>query len=528
MKVLLIENDNLLIKDLTKYLMLRRYILDVAKEGEMGWTYGSTFDYDLIILDVAVPKLDGISLCKRFRTEGFTTPILLLSDQDTTTAKVEGLDAGADDYVVKPFEAAELLARVRALLRRSSTNPLPILAWGDLLLNLSTYEVSYNGQPLTLSTMEYELLELLLRDSQHVFSTDEIIDRLWSLEQFPSEATVRSHIRRVRQKLVESGAPKDFIATVHGRGYYLKASKREEASPSSTIPAQALPFSEPHSLLRPARQNQPTTHRTRNLILMSSDVDISHSLVQAAEKHGLHLQSLSGLPQQSGLDLQASNGEFITQYPDAILFQFPSESRRGDTARKPMDQSSELSKTWRFFSHYYPDVPVLVMAEQGELRDRIEVLRWGGRLFLELGQPEQVIEAVVQFLDRLNRSSKVMVLDDDQDWLYAVTTLLKPWGFKVTTLADPQQFWTVIKAVMPDALVLDLHLSEVSGLEICGLLRSDPVWCQLPILFLSAPADAATQRQAFKAGADDYLHKPIMGFELAERILNRLQRRAAP
>lgn len=528
MKVLLIENDNSLIKDLTKYLMLRRYILDVAKDGEMGWTYGSTFDYDLIILDVAVPKVDGIRLCQRFRAEGFTTPILLLSHQDTTAAKVEGLDAGADDYIVKPFEAAELLARVRALLRRSSTNPLPILAWGDLLLNLSTYEVSYNGQPLTLSTMEYELLELLLRDSQHVFSTDEIIDRLWSLEQFPSEATVRSHIRRVRQKLVESGAPKDFIATVHGRGYYLKASKREESSPSPPQPNQASTFSEPRSFLKSAGREQPTPHRARNLLLMSSDANVSQALVQTAAKHGLHLQSLSALPQQSGLELQTANGEFITQYPDAILFQLPTEEQREAAARPSTVRSSERSDTWRFFAHHYPDVPIIAIAEQGELRDRIEVLRWGGQLFLELGQPATIIAAVVQFLDRRDRTSKVMVLDDDQAWLYAVTTLLKPWGFKVTTLADPQQFWTVIKAVMPDALVLDLQLSEVSGLEICGLLRSDPVWYQLPILFLSASTDAANQRKAFKAGADDYLHKPIMGFELAERILNRLQRQAVP
>ena len=223
MKILLIEDDDVLIKVLTRSLTPHRYILDVVKDGEMGWTYGSTFEYDLFILDIVLPKLDGISLCKRFRTEGFTTPILLLTSQDTITAKVQGLDAGADDYVVKPFDQAELIARIRALLRRSSTTPLPLLTWGDLLLNLNTCEVSYNGQPLTLSAMEYELLELLLRDSQHVFSTDELIDRLWSSEQFPSEATVRSHIRRVRQKLVAAGAPKDFIATVHGRGYYLKA-----------------------------------------------------------------------------------------------------------------------------------------------------------------------------------------------------------------------------------------------------------------------------------------------------------------
>lgn len=238
MKILLVEDDDLLVKVLTRNLATHHYIVDTVKDGEMGWTYGSTFEYDLIVLDIMLPKLDGISLCKRFRTQGYTLPILLLTAQDTITAKVQGLDAGADDYVVKPFDPIELIARIRALLRRGSANPFPLLTWGDLLLNPSTCEVTYNGRPLNLTTMEYDLLEVLLRDCQHVFSTEELLDRLWSSEEFPSEATVRSHIRRVRHKLVAAGAPHDFIATMHGRGYYLKAPNTEDASNHATRPPE--------------------------------------------------------------------------------------------------------------------------------------------------------------------------------------------------------------------------------------------------------------------------------------------------
>ncbi|MGH2416433.1 MAG: response regulator transcription factor, partial [Microcystaceae cyanobacterium] len=222
MKILFVEDDESLIAALTRSLSAHHYVVDAVKDGEMGWTYGSTFEYDLIVLDVMLPKLDGISLCQRFRAEGVTTPILFLTSQDTSTAKVKGLDAGADDYVIKPFDGLELIARIRALLRRGSANPLPVLTWEDLRLNPSTCEVIYKDQPLTLTTKEYDLLELLLRDSRHVFSTDEILNRLWSSEEFPAEATVRSHIRRLRHKLLVAGAPHDFISTVHGRGYYLK------------------------------------------------------------------------------------------------------------------------------------------------------------------------------------------------------------------------------------------------------------------------------------------------------------------
>ncbi|MGB7416552.1 MAG: response regulator transcription factor [Thermosynechococcaceae cyanobacterium] len=362
MKILLIGDDSLLIKELIKNLILHRYVLDVVQDVEMGWTYGSTFDYDLILLDITLPKLDGVRLCKRFRSEGFATPILLLSDQDTPAAKVYGLDSGADDYIVKPFENTELLARIRSLLRRSSSNPLPILAWGDLLLNLSTYEVSYNGQPLALSTLEYELLELLLRDSQHVFSTDEIIDRLWSLEQFPSEATVRSHIRRVRQKLVASGAPKDFISTVHGRGYYLKAPNIEA---SAVLAPVAIKNSSPQPLQPDSTQNStlgsssPLQGQYDSLVIMvvSPDLKMNQALLKYSKRWGIHLQIFQVLTKQAVLASLNLSSEVIPRYPDAILFQLPSQLKLQILSSGSVDDSSNFLELWDIFKEKYPDVP---------------------------------------------------------------------------------------------------------------------------------------------------------------------------
>ena len=222
MKILLVEDDPALIAMLTRSLSIHHYVVDVVQDGEQGWLYGSTFEYDLVILDIMLPKVDGLCLCQRFRAEGYSVPILLLTAQNSSTAKVQGLNAGADDYVVKPFDAAELIARIRALLRRGSANLMPLLTWGELQLNPGTCEVTYSSRPLSLTTKEYDLLELLLRQSHHVFSIDEILDRLWSSEAFPAESTVRSHLRRLRHKLGEAGAPADFIGTLHGRGYYLK------------------------------------------------------------------------------------------------------------------------------------------------------------------------------------------------------------------------------------------------------------------------------------------------------------------
>jgi PleD family two-component response regulator len=175
----------------------------------------------------------------------------------------------------------------------------------------------------------------------------------------------------------------------------------------------------------------------------------------------------------------------------------------------------------------HPDLPILVVGDRGELSDRLEVVRCGGKLFLEQAIPaEQAISTVVQLLHGadLQMETKVMVVDDDRDWLRTLPLQLNPWGMKVTTLAEPEQFWTVLQAVIPDVLVLDVNMPQIDGFELCQVVRSDPSWRQLPILFLSVLSDRQTQYRAFRVGADDYLCKPVMGVDLANRILSRLQR----
>ncbi len=660
MKILLVEDDDLLIQVLTRSLAPYHYIVDTVKDGEMGWTYGSTFEYDLIVLDVVLPKLDGISLCKRFRAEGYLTPILLLTAQDTITAKVQGFDAGADDYVVKPFNQTELIARIRALLRRGSMNPSPLLSCGDLLLNLSTCEVSYRGNSLILTTKEYELLEILLRDSQHVFSSEELLDRLWSSEAFPSEATVRSHIRRIRQKLVAVGAPQDLIATMHGRGYYLKVPCKEELAQPSTKSSSnrtATASDRPHSLdsaqsaklegsrspeaqqqylaflnatwttTKPKSLNQvailakvvqdlqanqldlpqqthaqqvahklagtlgilglaKAMHLARQLeswlgsreplqpkqaplmntlvtalqqsieettqiqmsqilqehapllLAVSADLAFNQSLANVAATHGIRFDTLLPDTAHAFITAESISGQpssdqpfsdkptfSANQQPDVLLFRFPTAPSDAADATPSVAQFNTLLTTLQAFASRYPALPILVMGDRSKLSDCLEVMRRGGKLFLDhSAQPEQVISAAVKLLRGSQKPTRVMIVDDDRTWLRTLPTLLKPWGFTVTTLADPEQFWTVLQASTPDALVLDVKMPQIDGFELCQILRSDPNWQRLPVLFLSVLTDPASQNQAFIVGADDYLCKPVKGVELANRILSRLQR----
>lgn len=222
MKVLLVEDDELLAGVVAEFLTDHLHVVEVVTDGESAWNQISALEYDLILLDVMLPKLDGIRLCQRLRSHGYSVPVLMVTARDTSTDKVLGLDAGADDYMVKPLDFPELLARIRALLRRGSSVSSPILEWGDLHLDPATYEVSYHENTLRLTPKEYKLLELLLRNGRRILSRNIIIERLWSFEKPPEEGTVKTHIKSLRKKLKVVGAPTNLIETVHGIGYRLK------------------------------------------------------------------------------------------------------------------------------------------------------------------------------------------------------------------------------------------------------------------------------------------------------------------
>ncbi len=222
MKILLVEDDERIAEALAEDLTEQHYLVDVASDGQAGWDLVEAFAYDLLLLDVMLPKLSGIRLCQQLRNCGYSMPILLLTARDTSEDKVIGLDAGADDYVVKPFNLQELAARIRALLRRGSSTSPPVLEWGGLSLDPCTCEVTYAGQPLHPTPKEYCLLELFLRHGRRVFSRSAILEQLWSFESPPEEETVKAHIKGLRQKLKLVGAPVDFIETVYGLGYRLK------------------------------------------------------------------------------------------------------------------------------------------------------------------------------------------------------------------------------------------------------------------------------------------------------------------
>ncbi len=229
MKLLLIENNQLLTRWLQKALTKHHYIVDIASDRQMSWDLVEAFNYDLLILDVTSPTLDGLNLVRQVRAGGYQMPIILLTEKNSIEYGIKGLDAGADDYVVKPYNLQELLARIRSLLRRGQCGSSPVLEWGGLCLDPSTCEASYQARLLPLTPKEYSLLELFLRRGYQVLTHSIIIENLWVLDDPPQESSLKAYVKRLRQKLQQAGAPKDLIETVYGLGYRLNK-KWENAS----------------------------------------------------------------------------------------------------------------------------------------------------------------------------------------------------------------------------------------------------------------------------------------------------------
>ena len=221
MKILIVEDDARIAAPLAKDLRHQHHSVDVAEDGLEGWNYAQAASYDLILLDWMLPKLDGVSLCKKLRTAQCQSIILMLTARDTTSDKVMGLDAGADDYLVKPFKLEELSARIRALQRRSRELKPTALQHGDLQLDPASQVVIYGKEMLSLTPKEYLLLEYFMRHPGQVLSRSALLDHLWEFDQESGEGTIKTHLTNLRSKLKAAGSSKDFIETVYGMGYRL-------------------------------------------------------------------------------------------------------------------------------------------------------------------------------------------------------------------------------------------------------------------------------------------------------------------
>ncbi|MBD2304427.1 response regulator [Chroococcidiopsis sp. FACHB-1243] len=612
MRILLIEDDECVAKALKNVLQQQNYVVDTATDGQTGWDLIQTFTYDLILLDVILPKLDGIKLCQRLRDRKYQTPVLLITAQDSSDRKVMGLDAGADDYLVKPFDMPELLARIRVLLRRQSKPILQALEWGDLRLQCGTCEVTYGDRVLHLTPNEYRLLELFLRHPQLVLSRGEILDRVWAVPEAPKEDTVTAHIKGLRQKLKQVGAPADLIETVYGLGYRLKhpapttkktklrgaslpqsqdsiqqqtkaalaevwEKLKHQSSDRVAVLEQATISLLDNKLTEELRQKaRQAAHKLAGALgifgfakgsrlakhiedIWQADVilDRSEALhvyeMVMALKREIQRPSLSQLdrplPRQQSIVMLAIDGDAglaeqivklaatagmgVKIAPNISAAKAAIAHLEKFNRLSPADVvilNLSLANTTAAdlailaeLTNRTPPIPVLLCTRGDRLSDRIELSRLGVHAFLRQPfNPEEVLAAVTRLQQTRSHPTKILVVDDDPEILTLMQALLEPWGIQLNTLEEPSRFWAILEEFAPDMLVLDVEMPQFNGIDLCQIVRNEPRWHKLPVLFLTAHTDDRTIQQVFTAGANDCLSKSILGTELVTQIFNRL------
>jgi DNA-binding response OmpR family regulator len=220
-KILIVEDEPDMVLGLRDNFEFEGYVVVTASDGAAGLEKARSEKPDLLILDIMMPKLSGLEVCKTLRGEGFEKPIIMLTARGQEIDKVVGLELGADDYVTKPFSIRELLARVRAILRRSdgSKRRLARYRFSDVELDFEVYRATRAGEPLEMSPREFELLRYLIERKGDTVSRDQLLEDVWGYESYPSTRTVDTHIAKLRAKIGDSGSEPRYILTMHGSGY---------------------------------------------------------------------------------------------------------------------------------------------------------------------------------------------------------------------------------------------------------------------------------------------------------------------
>ncbi|OLT58099.1 response regulator [Moorena bouillonii] len=523
MRLLLVEDDNALALTLSKVLREQNYIVNIAGDGEEGWEYAQAFTYDLIVLEVDLPKLDGISLCKRLRQASYDRGILLLLSQSAIAEQVK-LNAEADDYIVKPFTAKDLLTRIRTLLRHHSVSGLRLLEWGDVCLDPSTCEVTYKGQLLHLSPKEYGLLELFLSHPRRVFSQSIILEHLWSFEDPPSPETVRAHVKGLRRKL-KSVEADDVIETVYGMGYRLKSLPRSKIKKLKPTPTR---FNQPWERSKGTMWRQFATveqavnaleagHLTEELRKQAQQQ--VHKLVRALDKFGL--VEGSRLAQTIEYWLQEVS---ITKTRNSGKRRYRSRRRNYDNQIElPSPQLQQLRSPTNI-----QNLASLLALLSEELQQPPSAC--SGDVSSELEDNSTITVLKEPELTEYNRSQPlapdqlpkklplILVIDGDVQLTQQLEREAVNWDMQVKVVLDPRQARIVMDQEIPDVVLLDLMFPNYREDGIALLKYFQNQYPQIPVIVSTQQNRFSDRVEVARQGGRAFLSKPVTPIQLLETV----------
>lgn len=501
----MVEDDEAQADIIKTALTKHGYIVDVAADGVEGWSCIEAFTYDLILLDVSLPSLDGVSLCRQLRTAGYNVPVLLLTAKSSSTDKVAGLDAGADDYVVKPCSIPELFARVRALLRRPIDSGSPVLSWNDLILDPSSHKVTYQEQLLSLSPKEYSLLELFLRNPKRVLTRSAILEHLWSFEALPGEDTIRAHIKRLRRKLKVHGID-EMIETVYGIGYRLKPTLHSETT-------ELFDSTSPQTVSTPAAVSE-----NQSTVINAAWERFQGKIQQRLEQLQQMITTLQTEAATTQLYQQAANNAHKLA---GSLGMFGLHS--GYQLAQQIEQWMVAAQTEEDFD---PESVTALSSLQTWMQQLQESL--------PRQQPISLPQPQIQPTAAPPSDSAIplmLIVDDDVELTELLQVEALNWNIRVLVALDLNQARAILLQVEPDIVLLDLAFpNQPQG----GLILLEELKAQFPqmrVLVFSAqdqvidsPFERLRQRAAVaKLGGNAFLPKSVSAPQVLEAVIDLLQ-----
>lgn len=497
MKILLVEDDKITVNLLTQALNAHNYTVNTATDGETGLQLAQAYDHDLILLDVMIPKLDGISLCRELRSSGYQMPILLLTALDSSNDRVQGLEAGADDYVAKPFNLPELIARIRALLRRgkatlASTN----LTWEKLQVNPDTTEVIYAEKVLHLTPKEYNLLELFLRNPRRIFSRGAILDRVWSAGEFPQEEAVTAHIKGLRQKLKAAGMNVDLVETVYGLGYRLKSLPEE--NDNQKTPQKITESAKSQETLF-TKSSQPTEEVDTNLAhtkVMSVVAEIRAKLKASfIEKVVVFDRAIAGL-KIGTLDSQ------LRQEAQAQAHKLV-----GSLGTLGLPKGSEVA---RKLEHLFKAENILNPGTDRQIEVLVNLLK---RIF-DRPPAESDIEAV----SLVSQQRRLLIIDDDTLLSDRLEIEASDWQLCTEVANSLQVARSIIFQQPPDAILLDLSSLKTQENRLAFLAELRRQKPEIPVIVVSEQNQLSDRIEVARLGASGFLSKSIPSVDILKAV----------
>ena len=481
MKILIVDDDPATASPLIEALTSHHYTVEAATNPENGLELAQTSHYDLAVLDVTPQNLDGIHLCQKLRHQDAQMPILLLSAKGSSADRIRGLEAGADDYVIKPYDLCELMARIRALLRRRNSTVSKVLTWEKLRLEPDTGEVTYKGESLHLTPKEYGLLELFLRHPRRIFSRSAILDHIWSSDEFPGEEAVTTQIKGLRQKLKAAGIKINLIETVYGLGYRLKDAPTQEQENKQVREKVADSTSEAKLMAAVAKIWQTFKESLpekidvfRQVSVMLATRTLNQQLCENAKIEAHRLVGSLG-------SFGCAEGSKIAREIEQLL-QTPTQATPQDAHK---------------------------------LKDLIDSLQ---QAIATKSTLDQVTPPACDLPSTSTFPARLLVIDDDQILSQHIEIEAKAWGLQVDSAPHLQAAKRAIALHPPNVILLDLTFADTqeNGFELLAELAVQH--SNIPVLIFSSQNHLSSRVKAARLGATTFLQKPMTPPEILHAV----------